>query len=382
VIIGIDARAYGWAGLGRYARNLLRHMTMIPSPHTFVVFAPRAFCRELADLPCVRPVPVTHSYYSVAEQTVFLASLLAERVDVMHFLHFNAPLFYRRPSVVTVHDLTRFFFPAQKRRGLLHQWAYEEVFRAAVEHAGALITVSEHTRRDLLRFFPQVSARTVVIREGVEHERFRPDPGANDEDRLHAFGVRAPYLLFVGVWMNHKNLPRLLQAFRLVRRRGFRGTLVLTGEGRKSDEDVRGMVRRLQLADDVVLPGIVPEDVLPSLYRRASAFVFPSLYEGFGLPPLEAMACGVPVVASRVASLPEVLGPAAEFVDPLSPEDIARGVRHVLEDQQHRQFLVARGMERARQFRWEQCAQETLQVYTSVVQEVSPVQKIFARKER
>ena len=368
--IGIDARAYGWAGLGRYVRNLLRHLTGLPGAPELVVFVPRVYAREIAEMPRVRVVPVASSYYSLREQTLFLALLLRYRVDLMHFLHFNAPVFYRRPSVVTIHDLTRFLFPAQKHTGPFHQWAYEEVFRAAIVHARRVIAVSEHTRNDLLRFFPNVADRTVVIPEGIEHERYHTTTNsAADAAALARLGINKPYLLFVGVWMNHKNLPRLLEAFTDVRQQGFAGQLVITGVGRPHDEDVPGLVRRLRLSSSVILPGNVPEQILPILYRQASVFVFPSLYEGFGFPPLEAMACGVPVVASQVASLPEVLGDAADFVDPLSPGDIARGVSRVLRDAPHREGLIVRGLERVKRYQWSRCAAETLHVYAVALKE-------------
>lgn len=368
--IGIDARAYHWAGLGRYTKNLLRHLTAQNREHEFVVFAPRTAARDLAELPRARVVPVTDSYYSLREQTVFLGSLLRERLDVMHFLHFNAPVLYRRPTIVTVHDLTRFFFPAQKQKGLLHQWMYEEVFRAAVQHARRVIAVSEHTRRDLQRFFPDVADRTAVIHEGVEHERYHPAEQPGEKEILARYGITRPYLLFVGVWMNHKNLPRLLKAFHFVRQRGFGGMLVIAGAGRTYDEDVPGIVRRLQLSAAVILPGLVPEDALPALYRHAVAYVFPSLYEGFGLTPLEAMACGTPVVASAVASMPEILGSSAEFVNSFSVEDIARGILRVVTDDERRRALAQEGQAWAQRYRWERCASETLKVYRAVGAEV------------
>lgn len=367
MIIGIDARAYGWSGLGRYTRNLLRHLSHLRNGPDIVAFVPRAFAREVAELPRVQAIPVNGSYYSFQEQTVFLASLLRTRIDLMHFLHFNAPVFYRRPSVVTVHDLTRFLFPAQKHTGAFHQWAYEEVFRAAVLNAERVITVSEHTRNDLLRFFPFAASRTMVIPEGIEHDRYvHTADSATDEIHLSQLGITKPYLLFVGVWMNHKNLPRLLEAFHRVRSQGYRGSLVITGRGRAHDEDVPGIVRRLGLSDVVKLPGVVNEDLLPSVYRQADAFVFPSLYEGFGFPPLEAMACGTPVVASAVASLPEILGDAAVYVDPLSPDDIARGILQVLHHRECTEELIVRGIARVSAYQWERCARATAQLYASV----------------
>ncbi|MDO8512796.1 MAG: glycosyltransferase family 1 protein [bacterium] len=369
--IGIDARALGWAGLGRYSRNLLKNLvTQAPRGMEFVVFAPHAFGREFSEMRGVKFVPVTASYYSVREQTIFLASLMQEKLDLMHFLHFNAPIFYRKPFVVTIHDLTRFFFPAQKHKGHLHQWAYETVFRSAINNSSKIITVSEHTQIDLVRYFPKATNKTAVIHEGVDTAMFSKSitgPGA--QERLRKLGVTKSYLLFVGVWMTHKNLPGLLQAFKKVRENGFAGQLVITGKGQAHHVDVPELIKGEGMGDCVVLPGKVADEDLLCLFQNAELFIMPSLYEGFGLPALEALACGRPVVASSVSSLPEILGDAAVYFDPYSVDDMAEKISKLINDKQKQVELISLGTEQVKKFRWDKCAKETLEVYQGVLSE-------------
>ena len=367
--IGIDARALGWAGLGRYSRNLLKNLVkQAPPGMEFVVFAPRSLCREFSEMRGVKLVPVTASYYSMREQTFFLGSLMREKLDLMHFLHFNAPIFYKRPSVVTIHDLTRFFFPAQKHKGRLHQWAYETVFRSAINNSKKIITVSEHTRMDLVRYFPKASDKAVIIHEGVDTVMFSKDAlDGKSHERLQKLGITKPYLLFVGVWMTHKNLPRLLQAFKKVRARGFSGSLVITGKGQSHHVDVPDLVNNEGMSDFVVLPGKVSDEDLPTLFQNAEIFIMPSLYEGFGLPALEALACGTPVIASSVSSLPEILGNAAAYFDPYSVVDMADKISKLISDKQKQVELVLAGSSQVQKFNWDKCAQETLAVYQSVL---------------
>jgi glycosyltransferase involved in cell wall biosynthesis len=367
--IGIDARALGWAGLGRYSRNLLKNLVkQAPRDMEFVVFAPAVFSREFSKMTCVKFVPVTASYYSIREQTIFLASLMQEKLDLMHFLHFNAPVFYRRPSVVTIHDLTRFFFPAQKHKGQLHQWAYETVFRSAINNSSKIITVSEHTKMDLVRYFPKASGKTVTIYEGVDTAMFSKDVlDGKSQERLKKLGIAKPYLLFVGVWMTHKNLPRLLQAFKKVKEGGFSGSLVITGKGQSHHVDVPDLVKGEGMSDYVILPGKVSDEDLPALFQNAEIFIMPSLYEGFGLPALEALACGRPVVASSVSSLPEILGPAAVYFDPYSVDDMAEKIANLIEDMQKQVELVSAGSLQVQKYNWDICAKETLAVYNSVI---------------
>lgn len=366
--IGIDARAYEWTGIGRYVRNLLAEVTRVAAARgssiEFVVFAPRRLGRVLAELPGTTVVPVHGSYYSVYEQSAFLARILASRVDLMHFPNFNVPVLYRRPFLVTIHDLTRFHFPGQKHTSRAHQFAYQLVFRSAVRHARHIIAVSAYTNQELVRFFPEVEGRVSVIYEGVD-DRFLNASEGDGEDvaALARLGIETPFVLYVGLWMRHKNLPCLIRAFQRLRAAGYPGRLVVTGRGRPWDENVQRLANDHSLGDVVVLPGAVSDDDLPALYRQADVLLFPSLSEGFGFPPLEAMACGTPVVAARAGSLPEILGDAALFADPNDPAAFARATELLARDPEMRERLVERGRERVRAFSWKTCGEMTFALY-------------------
>lgn len=373
--IGIDARAYGWTGIGRYVRNLLLQLTSIlPTLQgpwgaaELVVLIPPRYALEISELPHVRVWPVRDSYYSLYEQTGFFRQTLAARVDLMHFPNFNAPIAYQRPSVVTIHDLTRFQFTGQRHHGGVHQWAYEAVFRSAVRHAQHILAVSSFTRDALLRLFPSANEKVSVVYEGVD-----PQFICTAEEKQHAkthlapHGIPQPFILYVGLWMRHKNLRTLVRAFRLFREMGYPGSLVMTGEGRPWDEDLRMLAARAGISDAVVLPGRVSDTALAALYRAADALVCPSLVEGFGLPPLEAMASRTPVVAARAGSLPEVLGDAAVFAPANDPSAFAAALQVLHTDQQLRARLTGRGIERASMFSWGTCALQTLAAYATTL---------------
>lgn len=368
--IAIDARAYSWAGVGRYARNLLKQLANLPSRHEFVVLAGERDIERLREdiggrgPDRFRIMAVDASYYSWREQTRFYYQLTRVGADLFHFAHFNVPLFFNRPYVVTIHDVTRFVFPGQTQQGLWKQLAYERVFKHAVERARGVICVSQTTREDLTRLPLRLPSVTRTIYEGVDEDF---TAAASEEARRRVrqlLRTADPYLLYVGVWMNHKNLPRLLRAFARVREHSPRLKLVLTGSQKAGYVDVPGMARELGLGREaVVCLGFVPRRLLSALYAEASCLVLPSLYEGFGLPALEAAASGTPVVASNVSSLPEIMGQAAEYVNPEYEAGMAAGLERVLSDAARREQLMVGGRQRARRFSWERCALETLSVY-------------------
>jgi glycosyltransferase involved in cell wall biosynthesis len=280
----------------------------------------------------------------------------------MHFTHFNAPLLYRRPLVVTIHDLTRFAFPPQRRRGKWQEWAHAAVWYSVVRRAVRVICVSETTRRQLLARCPWAKKKSVVIREGIS-EIFQAQTSGADKQILRRLRVSQPYLLNVGVWMQHKNHARLLSAFARLKARGWRGKLVITGAGRPSDVNVPQLVRKMGLEREVIFPGFVSDEELAVLYRHAEIFLFPSLAEGFGLPPLEAMASGTPVVASRAGSLPEILGRAAVWVNPWRVESIAEGIWGLLVSPPRCRKYTVEGLRHVQQYRWEKAARATWEVY-------------------
>lgn len=359
----IDGRAIAWAGVGRYVRNLVNELAQLDNKHEFVLAVAAADQKLVKNIP---HVVVEGSYYSWREQLLLGWQLRALKADVWHFPHFNVPAWFDRPYVVTIHDTTRFFFPGQRRQGWWQQVMYEQVFARAVRRARAVVTVSQ-TTAEALRRLPVTLPPLTVISEavgGVLRQPVTAEQRASVRQRYH---LSTPYLLFVGVWMHHKNIERLLQAFAVVWKRHPELRLVITGQSRQGYVAVPELARQLGVDKVVQLPGRIEAAELPALYAEAEAFVFSSLYEGFGLPPLEAAVQGVPVVASNVSSMPEVLGSAAAYINPEHVESMAREILRVLEDQFYRAELVRAGRERVLHFSWSAAAQQTLQVYEQVM---------------
>lgn len=374
--IAIDARAYYWTGIGRYIRNILREFAKDSHGHEFTILVPEGreidVAKELGDT-IFKPfgfeyIGVESSYYSLKEQTKFLYQLNKLDVDFVHFTHFNVPLLYRKPYVVTIHDITRFIFPGQKSQSLLQQIAYEMVFEHAVRRARALIAVSQTTLNDMRRLPIELPNNSSVIYEGVDCQFVAPITTLVRQKLQLLLGTAKPYLLYVGVWMSHKNLLRLLEAFAIVLQQYPEMQLVITGKPVPGYSNLIQYVREHRLEKSVLFPGFVPHSLLSALYAQASALAFPSLYEGFGLPPLEAAACGTPVITSNVSSIPELLGDAAQYVNPESVDDIARGIIAVLADPLYAGKLVAKGFAQSRQYRWENAAKQHIRTYETALQ--------------
>ena len=369
--VAIDARAYTWTGIGRYIRSLLQQYADLPDSHQYVVLcgadSAQQIARDLPDQERFHIQIVNNSYYSWQEQTILLAQLLRVKADLFHFTHFNVPLLFSRPYVVTIHDTTRFVFPGQKQQTLLQQVAYESVFAHAVRDARRVIAASSSTARELERL-PVRSAPVTVIHEAVDETLFKPVADINKTKARMLLETADPYLLYVGVWMSHKNLERLLEAFARVSVKHPDLRLAMTGKPKPGYDNVLAAAERFGVADRVLFLGFVPEQLLPAVYSGAHCFVMPSLFEGFGLPTLEAAAVGVPVVTANVTSMPEVMGKAARYVNPESVESITAGILHVLEDKEYRSRLVAAGQQRAQQFAWRVAAQRHVRVYESVLE--------------
>ncbi|MFT7183847.1 MAG: glycosyltransferase involved in cell wall biosynthesis, partial [Oceanicoccus sp.] len=347
--IGIDARMYSttFTGIGRYVYELVKHLTEIDKKNEYVLFMNRPEYDEFKPPnKRVTKVLVKAKHYSFAEQTRYLFKLRGKKLDLMHFTHFNTPILYGGKSVVTIHDLTLSFFPGKKMNSWTHRKAYEMVLHRSVKHASRIIAVSQHTKKDLIAVTQAGSAKIEVIYEGVD-EQFKPRPDKEAiRDMIKKYGITKDYILYAGVWRSHKNVVNLIKAFALLREAAsFDPQLVITGSDDPHYPEVKRTVRELGLEHDVIFPGLVPEDELVALYQAAHIYSFPSLYEGFGLPPLEAMRCGTPVAASSTSCIPEICGEGnALFFDPLDPEDISNTLLKLWIDEDLRKELRERGL--------------------------------------
>src|SRR5262245_13451680 len=364
VRIGIDARKLHDFGIGTYIRNLLRQLARLDRQTEYVVLCRPADREALAALgENFRAVPETSANYSLNEQIRIPLALRRERVTLFHAPHYVLPPLVRTRSVVTIHDCIHLMFPQYLPSRFALAYARASITLAA-RRATRVMTVSESSKRDILRFVDVEPEKIEVIYNAFD-ERFGVEPRKEDVVRVRErYQLGDEFVLYAGNVKPHKNLERLIEAFNLVRKRGLDHLkLVLIGDEISKYAALRRAVHHHQLHKYVRFLGYLPEETLAVMYRLAGVFVFPSLYEGFGLPPLEAMASGTPVVTSNISSLPEVAGDAAVLVDPHFPEAIADGIHTVLTNEAVRRTLRHKGLARAAQFSWEQSVRRVLEIY-------------------
>jgi glycosyltransferase involved in cell wall biosynthesis len=370
VRIAIDARKLHDYGIGTYIRNLLRQLARIDPQSEYLLLCREADAGVAASLgPNFRAVITAARPYSVAEHVVIPALLRRERADLFHTPHYVLPPLVGCPSVVTIHDCIHLLFPQYLPSRLAYAYA-RGVMWSAAHRAARILTVSEASKRDIRRFFEVPEQKIEVIYNAID-ERFGVAPHEEEVARIRErYQLDEAFMLYVGNIKPHKNLERLIDALHQLRGEGFDHLrLLIIGDEISKYATLRRAVHHFKLHKHVRFLGFVPDRTLAVLYRLAAVFVFPSLYEGFGLPPLEAMASGTPVVTSNVSSLPEVMGDAAVLIDPYDPAAIASGIRSVLANPAHRADLVARGLARARDFSWERSVRRVRDIYASVLGE-------------
>lgn len=366
--IGIDARNDG-TGVGRYTFSLIRELSRIDGRNEYVLFLRRQrFATFAAPGPNFRAVEADIPWFTVRDQLALPRLVARERLDLVHYPHLTVPLLETTPFVVTVHDLNYLDPPSifgqdgagsSARRGLLTA-GYRVTLRKA-RKARRLIAVSEATRDAVLSTLRVDPGKVAVTYEAAD----LPEEQA-DRSVLQRNGVVDPFFLYVGSAYPYKNLPRLLDAFASFLRRGTGDfQLVLAGDHEQFAASLRERATRNGIEDRVVFTGPVSDAELVALYGAALAYVFVSLGEGFGLPGLEAMAAGVPVVAARAGSLPEIYADAADYFDPYDTESIATALERVARDDDLRRRLMALGSRRVAEFSWTKTAQQTLSVYES-----------------
>lgn len=370
VRVGIDARKIGDSGIGRYLRNLLRCLLELDRESHYVLYVGRA------DLPAVNfdssrvsLVVETAGKYGLKEHVSLPVKAMRERVDLFHAPHYVLPAFLPCPSVVTIHDTIHLAAPPRKPFNAAYHYA-KLVMGSAVRRARAVIVDSQYTKRDLTARFRVKETKVNVIPLGVDPV-FQPVPSDEVSAWLAAKGLPERYVLYVGNFKPHKNLLRLVRAFEPVSARTD-CALVLSGRMEDYAKAVLREVARLGLAERVRVMREVSDEALRYLYSGAAVFVLPSLLEGFGLSPLEAMACGAPVVVSDIPQLRETIREYGVRVDPNSEQAIAEALLSLLCHEERRQQYAVRGRECARQFAWEVTARKTLEVYRAAVRRWPP----------
>jgi glycosyltransferase involved in cell wall biosynthesis len=365
--VAIDARKLHDFGIGTYTRNLLRQLAHIDHDNEYVLLCREPDLAIPAELgPNFRAVLEPSPNYSIREQIHVPWLLHRERPDVFHAPHYVLPPAIRCRSVVTIHDCIHMMFPQYLPNRAAYAYARASMW-TATRRSDRILTVSEASKRDIMHFFNVPAEKIVVVHNAID-ERFRVEPAEEDVARVRErYQLNHRFVLYVGNIKPHKNLVRLIESFDALRRRGFDDLkLLIIGDEISKLPALRRAVHKYKLHKYVRFLGYLPDDTLAILYRLAAVFVFPSLYEGFGLPPLEAMASGTPVVTSNVSSMPEVTGDAAVLVDPYDVDAIASGMERVVSSPTLSQELRAKGIARSREFSWEESVARTHELYQEV----------------
>ena len=372
--IAIDARFYGEAGPGRYVSQLLLNLEALDFENEYTVYLKKSnfddykptnrnFKKKLANF----------HWYSLAEQLIFPLMLYGGNFDLVHFTQINVPLMYFRSFVVTVHDVILHEFSTERGSILsriLYRFkniSYHLVFLKDVFLSRIIIVPSQSTRDDLLKYYGVDKKKIVVTYESVDHY---PSGKASPQNAVFdKYRIKSPYILCLGSFYPHKNTRRLVEAFLSLKNQGlFGGQLVLIGKESPFSQMLRNFVE-VRGIRGVIFPGFLhpkgylPDDEVETIVSRAFLYVQPALKEGFGIPPVEAMALGVPVAVSDISCLKEMCLEAAIYFDPESVEDIVNQLKLVIENGELRKELIAKGYENIKRFSWRRMAQETLNAY-------------------
>ncbi len=363
--IGIDARFYGphGTGIGRYVQKLITYLEQVDHDNEYVIFLQQDnFNQYKPSNPNFRKVIADYKWYTLEEQIKFPKTIKHHKVDLMHFPHFNVPLFYNKKFIVTIHDLILTKFPTIRASKLspIMYWFKHLMYRLIISHAAKkskkIITFAEYTKNEIIKTFGVSETKIAITDESADLQ----NGIAADKNILNSYEIKSPYILYVGNVYPHKNLDRLINANLKID-----GMQLVIG-GRKdyflnrleSETRSRGIG-----SDQVIFTGFISDEVLRTLYQNADVYVFPSLYEGFGLPPLEAMNEGCPVASSDQSCLPEILGDAVLYFDPLDVNSIAESIKRILSSDELRNELITKGKEQVKKFSWERCASQTLKLY-------------------
>jgi len=407
--IAIDARMYGTKnrGIGRYVKELVDGLIASDNDNEYLIFlcAENFNACDLHDKTNFQKIVLDIKWYGFAEQFSVAKKILAYRPDITHFPHFNAPYFFSGKFILTVHDLIIQRFPDSRATTLplpfyrLKLWFFKKIFLRAVKRAEKIIVPTEFVKQDLINYIKsQGKPRTKFL--GANHEKLTAPSHLADplcrsvsearakregglalcpdlknisvihegyfklakEETAENFNLPAtPYLFYVGAAYPHKNLENLVEAFLLLRH-DFHCHLVIAG---RFDFFMNRLKERVKEYPSVIFKGEVSDSELAKLYKNAVALVFPSLYEGFGLPPLEAQSFGLPVVSARSSSLPEVLGDSVLYFDPHDVNSLTNALKDIMFDEGLREILIAKGLKNIKRFSWEKMVEEIKKLYFS-----------------
>jgi glycosyltransferase involved in cell wall biosynthesis len=375
--IAVDIRRMYEFGLATYVRNVVRTLGRIDTINEYILVGSAARFEKLGTLPeNFHFHPLQNPEASFANYLEMHRAMNALEVDLIHVPHtFWRPLITKAPFVLTVHDLLDYMYRARTSNGMRRS-IHSYMTRQVMHHAARIFAVSKFTKRDVARYFNVSPDKIEVVYNALDESFMRGHSTEAEQAMIRGrYQVDSPFLLYTGRISPHKNVARIIEAFSALKAElAKEGTypdlkLIIIGDEVSKNPDIRRAVIRSGMQHEVRFLGYVSIDVLRIFFDMAKVFVFPSLYEGFGLPPLEAMAHGTPVVASNTSALPEVVGNAAMMVNPENVFEISRALQRVLTDQSLRERMKAAGLEQAQRFSWDTSVRRMLDVYEQVVAE-------------
>jgi glycosyltransferase involved in cell wall biosynthesis len=366
--IGIDVRKLTDFGIGTYIRHLVAALAEIDEENQYVLFSRPEHRHRLEPLPeNFRVVDEASPVYSMRELLTLSWRLLRTRLDLYHSTHYVLPALVPCKVVVTIHDIIHLLYPQFLPNALAFFYA-NRMIRRSLARADRVIADSQNTKTDLMRYFEIDGEKIQVIYPGVSDRFRRANAAADEQERLRKLGIDRPYVLFVGNPKPHKNLDNIVAAYAQARKAAdFNADLVCVGGESPETGRVRLRARKLGIEQHLRFLGRLPDEDLPIVYRGARLFLYPTLYEGFGLPVVEAMASGVPVVTSNKSALREIAQGYADLVDPLDINGMSRAIVECMTDDDHHGALVKLGERRAADFDWRRTAQRTLELYRAAL---------------
>lgn len=368
--IGIDARFFGSAckGLGRYTEKLIENLEKSDTHNQYFIFLSReGFAEYQPQAENFQPVLADYRWYSLEEQLKMPGLLNKYQLDLVHFPHFNVPLFYRKKFVVTIHDLILLHFPTLRGTTLdpFFYWfkflMYKIVIRCAIKRSKKIIAVSEFTKKDILDNYSVASQKISVTYEACDDFcNFMPE---KEGQILKKYAIIKPYLLYVGNAYPHKNLEKLILAFNELRKDMPDIRLVLVGKEDYFFQKLKQIIAEKKQGAGIIFTGFISDAELDVFYKNALVYVFPSLYEGFGLPPLEAMAKGVPVASSDHPCMREILGESAFYFDAQDERIMAEKLAEIINNPELREKLIQKGYAQIKKYSWQTMAEKTKNIY-------------------
>ena len=376
--ICLDARVIidKLTGLGNYTYNLVKHLLMLDSENEYIVLINRSLTDQ-HPIKHLEQKNLTKRFVQIPEvtpqqQVMVPFELLKQKPDIYHYPNFDLPVFQPYNSIFTVHDLTYLKHDDLYMNGRwIKNFYTKAIMSLAARKSKKIIAVSASTKSDLLEILKVPEHKVDVIHEGLDEIYFNGSLSNTRSDFFNknfALNDGAEYFLFIGERRPHKNLVRLIEAFFIFKQRApNKIKLVIGGKKYASYDEPERKVQELNLTNEVIFLGYIPEDDLQLLYKNARCFIFISIYEGFGIPILEAMACGTPIITSNISAMPEVAGEAALTVNPYNVDEIAEVMHQLTCDSNMSQRLVDTGLKRVKNFSWNNAAEKTLELYEGIV---------------